>query len=528
MNIVLIGFMGTGKSRIGKQLAKELGMKYIDTDQMIEKKEGKSIPEIFQQEGEEYFRRIEAEVVNRVSRLDQYVISTGGGVVLKPENIKALKKNGYLVCLQAAPEVILKRTTEEKEERPLLKGFADRRERIKELLQKRDPLYKQADFTIDTSYLSISQTVRKIIESCPRQKLKVNLNKRTYPIFIGFSLDELGKIAVEFNLGKKILIVSDKNVFPLYGERVKRCLQEQSFSIISLQIPAGERYKSLSQVKKLYNLCLEFAMDRSSSILALGGGVIGDLAGFVAATFLRGVNFLIVPTTLLSQVDSSVGGKVGVNLPQGKNLVGSFYQPRFVLIDPLVLPTLSLRRMREGMAEVVKCAIIKNGNFFSYLEENVDKALKMDSQVLRYIINKAVRTKISVVEKDEREEKGIRQILNFGHTIGHAIEVESGYRRYTHGEAVAIGMIAEAKIAEKMGIFPSDSLKRLKNILKKIKLPLEAKGLNPERVFEALKVDKKIREGKKFFVLPHKIGEVTLVQDIPQELIKKVIKELIQ
>jgi len=487
---------------VGRELAKRLEMKYIDTDEMIQKREGRGIPEIFAQDGESYFRKIETQVVKEVSKLEGYVISTGGGVVLNRENMEALKKRGYLVCLKATPEVILRRIKEGGEERPLLKGFVDQKKRIQELLEKRNPLYKQVDFVIDTSFLPVSEIVDRIVTSLSRKKLWVRLAERSYP--------------------------SDRNVFPLYGERVKVSLEEEGFCVTFLEIPPGERYKSLSQVRRIYNLCLDFALDRTSSILALGGGVIGDLAGFVAATFLRGINFLVVPTTLLSQVDSSVGGKVGVNLPQGKNLVGSFYQPRFVLIDPLVLQTLSPRRMREGMAEVIKCAMIKNGDFFSFLEKNIDKALSRDFQPLRFIIDKAVRIKIKVVEEDEREEKGIRQILNFGHTIGHAIEVESGYRRYTHGEAVAIGMMGEARLGEKMGLFPPESLKRLENLLIRAKLPTKGRGLNSEKIFQALKMDKKIREGKQVFVLPQKIGEVLLIHNIPQELVKKVIEELVR
>lgn len=528
MNIVLIGFMGSGKSKVGRELAKRLGMKYTDTDELIQKKERRSIPEIFAREGESYFRQIESEVVKEVSKLDHYVVSTGGGVVLNRENMQALKENGWLVCLKATPGAILSRIKEGGEERPLLKGFVDQKKRIQELLEKREPLYRQADFTIDTSFLAVSEIVDRIVTSLSQEKLWVRLRERSYPIFVGFPLAQVGKIAANFKLGRKILILSDRNVFPLYGEEVKTSLEEEGFWVTSLEIPPGERYKSLSQANRIYNLCLDFALDRTSSILALGGGVIGDLAGFVAATFLRGINFLVVPTTLLSQVDSSVGGKVGVNLPRGKNLVGSFYQPRFVLIDPQVLPTLSPRRMREGIAEVIKCAIIKNGDFFSYLEKNIDKALSWDFQTLRFIIDKAVRIKIKVVEEDEREEKKIREILNFGHTIGHAIETESRYRRYTHGEAVAIGMVGESRIAREMGLFPSQALERLKNLLIRAKLPIRARGLNSEKVFRALKVDKKIREGKQVFVLPQKIGRVSLIDNVSQKLVKKVIQELVR
>ena len=366
MNITLVGFMGTGKSIVGKHLAKRLKMRYIDLDEIIEKKENRPISQIFTQEGEEYFRRIENQVTEELSKLEGYVISTGGGVVLEEENVKFLRKKGVIVCLKAAPEIIWERT-KNNQERPLLEGFSDKKKRIKELLKERIPFYDQADIIIDTSSCLVSQTVENIVKILTPEKLWVELGKRRYPVFMGSSIDNVGKIVQDSKLREKILIVSDTNVFPLYGKRVQDSLEKEGYRVLVFQISPGEKYKSLIQVRKIYDFCLKNKLDRTSSILALGGGVVGDLAGFVAATFLRGVNFLIIPTTLLSQVDSGVGGKVGVDLPQGKNLVGAFYQPKFVLIDPFLLKTLSLRRIREGMAEVIKCAIIKNDGFFSYL-----------------------------------------------------------------------------------------------------------------------------------------------------------------
>jgi len=527
MNIILTGFMATGKSSIGKQLANILGKRYIDVDEIIEKREGRSISQIFAREGEEYFRRVESQVIKEFSGVDGYVISTGGGAVLRKENVQQLRKRGVLICLKAKPEVILERTRDNME-RPLLQGAGDKREKIKKLLKKRAPFYSQADIMIDTSSLSVSEAVGKIVKILAPEKLKVRLGERSYPIFIGASIDEIGEIAKDFKIGKKILIISDTNVFPLYGDRVKNSLEEEGYQVRWLQLPPGEKSKSLARARRIYNFCLETELDRTSSILALGGGVVGDVAGFVAATFLRGINFIMVPTTLLSQVDSSVGGKVGVNLPQGKNLVGAFYQPRFVLIDPLVLRTLSFRRMKEGMAEVVKCAIIKNGNFFSYLEGNLAGVMKKDLQTLKTVIATSLRVKIQVVEEDEKEEKGVRQVLNFGHTIAHAIEAVSGFARYTHGEAVAIGMIGAARIGEEMGIFPSTHLERLMKLLRRVKLPTRARGLNPAKILQALKVDKKIREGRLFFVVPQKIGRVHLRDDVPYALVEKVVKELVR
>lgn len=527
MNIILVGFMGTGKTVVGKELAKRLGREYIDIDEVIQEKEGRPIPRIFAKQGEEYFRQIETRVIKQFSELDGYVISAGGGAVLREENIGALRKRGVLICLRTKPEVIWRRVRKD-EGRPLLKGFCDKKERIKQLLKERAPFYNQADITVDTSYLTVSEIVEEIIKLLAPHRLWVKLKDRSYPVLIGSSIDEVGEVAKDLKLGKKILIISDTNVFPLYGDRVRGSLEKQGFWVKFLQIPPGEKYKSLNQAKKIYNFCLQTELDRTSSILALGGGVIGDLAGFAAATFLRGINFLMVPTTLLSQVDSGVGGKVGVNLPQGKNLVGAFYQPRFVLIDPSVLETLSTRRIKEGVAEVIKSAIIENEEFFFYLEENIENALRKDFEVLKTLIKRAVEVKIKVIQEDEREEKGIRQILNFGHTIAHAIEAASKYGRYTHGEAVAVGMIGAAKIGEDMGLFPPHSFTRVSKLLKKAKLPVRVKNLHPAQIMKALKVDKKIREGRLFFVLPEEIGKVCLRDDVPPRLVKKVVERLVK
>lgn len=527
MNIVLTGFMGTGKTAIGRELARFLGMGYIDTDEIIEKRENCSIPRIFAEKGEDYFRKVETQVVREVSRLNGYVISTGGGAVLKRENRENLRKNGYLVCLKADPDIILKRT-ENDEQRPLLKGFSDKKSRVQKLLEQRNPFYSQADIMIDTSSLTVYESVEKIVKFLSPQKLELKLGKDSYPVFVGSSIDEIGEIAQNFKLGKKILIISDTNVFPLYGKRVKTSFEKSGFKVFSLQVPCGERSKSLTWARKIYNFCLDCLLERTSSIVALGGGVVGDLAGFVAATFLRGINLVMVPTTLLSQVDSGIGGKVGINLPRGKNLVGAFYQPKFVLIDPLVLRTLPSRRMREGIAEVIKCAILKNGGFFSYLEENISKALDKNLLVLKFIINKAVRIKIEVVEKDEREKIGVRQILNLGHTIGHAIETVSGYRKYTHGEAIAIGMIGAAKLGVRLGVFPPGAFARVERLLKMAKLPTRGNNLDSQEIIQALKVDKKVKEGKMVFVIPEEIGQVSLRDDVPAELVKQVVKELVE
>ncbi|MFQ5835238.1 MAG: 3-dehydroquinate synthase, partial [bacterium] len=264
--------------------------------------------------------------------------------------------------------------------------------------------------------------------------IKVNLGQRSYPVYVGEDLARVGRVATDFHLGKRVLLVSDDHVYEFYGEKVRTSLQQAGFCVSLAKVPPGEIYKSLSQAIKLYESCVESKLDRDSTIMGMGGGVIGDLAGFVASTYLRGVDFVLLPTTLLAQVDSSIGGKVGVDLPQGKNLVGSFYQPRFVYTDLTVLKTLSRQQVKEGLAEVVKHGMIKDAEFFDWLEKNLERIKTLNLEVIDFAVRRSVEIKAKVVETDERELKGRRQILNFGHTIGHAIEASSGYRSYTHGE----------------------------------------------------------------------------------------------
>ena len=357
--------------------------------------------------------------------------------------------------------------------------------------------------------------------------VKINIGKEgSYPVYIGADLANLGKKARSFPLGAHILLISDERVYSLYGEAVKSCLEENDFDVSIACVPPGETSKSLFQVEKLYARCAELKLDRSDAILALGGGVIGDLAGFVASTYLRGINFFLVPTTLLAQVDASVGGKVGVDLPAGKNLIGSFYQPKFVYMDLETLETLEPRQIREGLAEIVKHGLIKDKELFYYLEKNIERVGNLDRKVAQFIIERSVRIKAVVVEEDEREEKGRRQVLNFGHTIGHAIEGAMEYKEYTHGEAVSLGMVAAAKISEKLGFISEDLVKRIIELLKVIGLPVKVEEVDEDKLWDVLYRDKKIRAGRLSFVLPRDIGDVFLTSEVPIKVIKEVLREI--
>jgi len=358
--------------------------------------------------------------------------------------------------------------------------------------------------------------------------VKVGLGEKSYDILIGYPLDKIGRMLSKYEKEVKTLIITNPTIAKYYLESVERSLQEAGFQVFVAQVPDGEAHKSLAEANRLYATCVEYRLERESIIVGLGGGVIGDLAGYVAATFMRGLPVVQVPTTLLSQVDSSVGGKVAVNLPQGKNLVGSFYQPLLVYIDPAVLKTLPVEEMQAGMAEVIKYGVILDKNFFEYLEERIERLRELDSEVLEAVVAQCCKLKARVVEKDEREA-GLRSILNFGHTLGHALEAVTDYEKYKHGEAVAIGMIGACRIAEEMGMLRTGARDRIEQLIGKACLPGRITvEVSIDSIIRVLSLDKKVRAGKVRFVLPERIGKVAVRNDVPEHIVKDVVRGLMK
>jgi 3-dehydroquinate synthase len=358
--------------------------------------------------------------------------------------------------------------------------------------------------------------------------VKVGLGEKSYDILIGYPLEGMGGTLKKYTNGLKTLIVTNPIIAKYYLETVSRSLKQAGFQVFVVEVSDGEEHKSLEEASRLYTRCVECRLERESLIIGLGGGVIGDLAGYVAATFMRGLPIVQVPTTLLAQVDSSVGGKVAVNLPQGKNLVGSFYQPLLVYIDLAVLHTLPVEEIEVGMAEVIKYGIILDKNFFEYLEKNIEKLRELNLEVLEDIVSRSCQLKATVVEKDEKE-KGLRAILNFGHTLGHALEALTDYKKYKHGEAVAIGMVGACRIAEGMGMLKKEARNRIENLIRKAGLPVRiGVELSVDTIIQALFLDKKVRAGKVRFVLPERIGRVVVRNDVPEEIVKDVITGLLK
>jgi len=356
------------------------------------------------------------------------------------------------------------------------------------------------------------------------RKVGVRLGSNSYEIQIGSGLlAQTGQQLKRIGFGDKLVIVTDPTVKSLYGDTLKQSLISEGFKVAILLVPEGEAQKSLETAGRLYHELTDFYAERTTPILALGGGVIGDLAGFVAATYMRGVPLIQMPTTLLAQGDSSIGGKVAVNHGQLKNKIGTFYHPKLTISDINTLKTLSPREFNDGLAEIIKHGAILDGEFFSYLEDNLDKIKSLDAQVLERVVSRSAEIKAGVVEKDELD-LGLRNILNCGHTVGHAIESVSGLKIW-HGEAVAIGMLVEAKISNKMGILDRDELVRLKSVIKGANLPTEIPDLEVAKIIQAMKHDKKILQGKLRFALPKSIGDVFITDEVSPSLIEQVLSD---
>lgn len=356
-------------------------------------------------------------------------------------------------------------------------------------------------------------------------KMNVNLGDRGYPIYVTPDFSGLGKACASAKLYGKMVVVTDSNVEKHYCDACVEALSETGAEVFRHVIPAGEKSKNLDTVSEIYRQLVSLKLDRQSTLVALGGGVVGDITGFAAATFMRGIPFIQLPTSLLAQADSSIGGKTGVDFEGSKNMVGAFYQPRFVFINANTLRTLPERELRSGLAEVIKHGLILDSDFFEYIDYNLNKIFNFEENVLQYVTKLNCSIKGKVVEKDEREG-GLRAILNFGHTIGHAVESVSGFSML-HGECVSVGIAGAYRLALKLGMVDAKMVGKVENTLEKAGLPVKAQGMDTDKIFDKMFYDKKIKDGRLNFVLPKSIGEVIQCTVDNEGLIKEVLTELV-
>jgi shikimate kinase/3-dehydroquinate synthase len=525
-NIVLTGFMGTGKSAVGERVARQLGRRLVDMDAEIEARAGKSIPRIFAEEGEASFRKLEATLCRELSRERGLVVATGGGALVDPDSRRCMMASGTVICLTASPARILERVARSGgPERPLL-DVPDPRAEVERLLEARRAAYAAIPWQLDTGQLSVEQVAERVVALAQVITLRVHHPGPggEYPVYVGDGLlaHAGGALrAAGAPEAERVAVVTNSTVGPLYAAQVIAALRAAGLAAFECVIPDGEGHKRLDTVAMLYDRFLAGELGRGGTVLALGGGVTGDIAGFAAASFMRGVRFAQVPTTLLAMVDASVGGKTGVDLPQGKNLVGAFKQPAMVLIDPGVLDTLPVEELRSGMAELIKHGVIGAPELFEQLEEMGGGArLKIEAGQ----IAQALAVKVEIVEEDPFEG-GRRAVLNLGHTLGHALEKLSGFS-LRHGEAVSIGTVAAARIAAALDRAGPDLALRVAALLEDWGLPVACPPYPVDAIWEGMAHDKKRRGGALRWILPEDIGRVAIVEDVPPQVVKRVLQEM--
>jgi len=532
--IFLIGMMGAGKSTVGKALARRLGREFIDTDHEIVGRTGVPIATIFEIEGEAGFRRRESAVLAELATRPGAVIATGGGAVISRENRRLMREAGLVVYLHATLERLHERTRRDSS-RPLL-ASGDRRSKLGKLLEVRDPLYREtAHLILESGAPSaatladrIADALRQLEANPPEsnimtpQSLKVDLGDRSYAIHVGPGLLARPSLFATHLGSRRAALVTNETVAPLYANTVESALGEAGASVVRITIPDGEAEKNWQTLDRVYGELLHARADRHTVLVALGGGVVGDLAGFAAATYQRGIPFIQVPTTLLAQVDSSVGGKTAINHSLGKNMIGAFHQPLAVIADTDTLSTLPDRELSAGLAEVVKYGAIRDLAFFTWLEESIERLRQRDPAALAWAIQRCCEIKAEVVALDEREA-GPRALLNLGHTFGHAIETLEGYGTWLHGEAVSVGMVMAARLSVKLGRLAEEDAARIERLLGRAGLPVKPPSLSVEKWLDVMARDKKNDSGRITFILLGALGSAHVERNTPAEALEAIL-----
>ncbi|HBK06627.1 MAG TPA: 3-dehydroquinate synthase [Acetobacteraceae bacterium] len=534
-SIVLVGLMGAGKTSIGRRLAARLGLPFRDADQEIELAAGCTIPELFARYGEPAFRDGERRVIRRLLAGDPMVLAFGGGAFMDPATRESTRAEAISVWLRCTLPTLVRRVAS-RDNRPLLAG-KDREETLRELMEIRYPVYAEADVIVDCGDeppdVTTNGVMNALAEWKPARRLHVVLPSTSYDVVIGDNLlARAGALLAPRLQQKRAVVVTDQTVAGLHLQTLMDGLAETAIQASSIVVKGGEGCKTMETYLDVVDQLLEARVERRTAVIALGGGVVGDLAGFAAATTLRGLPFVQIPTTLLSQVDSSVGGKTGVNTRRGKNLVGAFYQPKMVLADTGTLGTLPPRELMAGYAEIAKAGMIGDAAFFSWCERHGRGVVSGDRDAQAEAIKRACAFKAAVVGDDEREEKPNdgRALLNLGHTFGHALEAEYGYDGgLLHGEGVAVGLGLAFKLSVRLGLCPPADAERVIAHVSAVGLPADLSMLN--RRFSAatlighMRRDKKMRDGALHFVLARGIGQAFTSSDVPPDAVMELLRD---
>ncbi|PPC84936.1 MAG: 3-dehydroquinate synthase [Hyphomicrobium sp.] len=539
--IVLVGLMGSGKSSVGKRLAARLGLPFVDADEEIEKAAAKTINEIFADHGEDHFRAGERKVIARLLTNGAQVLATGGGAYMNPETRQRISDTAISIWLRADLPVLMRRVLK-RDTRPLLRN-GNPEVTMRNLIETRYPVYAQADLTVESRDephdIIVTEILTRLaamplaptdLTSSPQATASrcvgVALAERSYDVLIGHGLlNDAGALIKQRFGAIKCGIVTDENVARHHLATLEASLKSLGLHAGSISLKPGEGTKSFRELAPLCEQLLELGLERGDMVVPFGGGVIGDLAGFAAGILRRGVRFVQIPTSLLAQVDSSVGGKTGINTPQGKNLIGVFHQPSLVIADTAVLATLPPREMRAGYAEVAKYGLLGDAAFFSWLETHWQSVLGNGGPPLTQAIETSVKAKAAIVARDETET-GDRALLNLGHTFGHALEAWTGYSdRLLHGEGVAIGMCLAFRLSQECGLAPHGTAERVSSHLNAVGLPTKIGQIpgakaNAEELYRLMGQDKKVRDGKMTFILARDIGQAFITRDVMPETVK--------
>ncbi len=532
-SIVLVGLMGAGKTSIGRRIAARLGLPFRDADAEIELAAGCTIPEIFARYGEREFRDGERRVIRRLLAGEPLVLATGGGAYMDPTTRAAIRHEAVCIWLKASLPTLLRRVAG-RTHRPLLNG-REPGEVLQELMTIRHPVYAEADIIVECGDESPDSTTGRVLDAVaawrPARRLSLALSTASYDVVIGDGLlARAGALLAPVLPQKRAVVVTDSAVAPLHLATLMGGLAETDIKASAVAVKPGEASKNLATFSEVVDGLLDAGVERRTAVVALGGGVVGDLAGFAAAATLRGLPFVQVPTTLLAQVDSSVGGKTGINTRHGKNLLGAFHQPRMVIADTATLATLPARELRAGYAEIVKAALIGDAAFFAWCEANGAAVIAGDRDAQGEAILRACAFKAQVVGDDEREEKPNdgRALLNLGHTFGHALEAELGYGAILHGEAVAVGLGLAFGLSAALGLCPAADAERVVAHVAATGLPAELHELNrrlsAERLLGHMRRDKKARDGRLVFVLARGIGQAFTHAEVPVDAVTALLR----
>jgi shikimate kinase / 3-dehydroquinate synthase len=534
-SIVLVGLMGAGKTSIGRRLAARLGLPFHDADAEIELAAGFSVPELFSRYGERAFRDGERRVIRRLLAGDQQVLAFGGGAFMDKETRAATRAEAVSIWLRCPLHTLVRRVSG-RDHRPLL-ADGDPSDVLQRLIDQRYPIYAEADVVVDCGDETPDTTTSQVLDAllawqAPR-RLSVVLSSTSYDLVIGDDLlSRAGALLAPVLPQKRAVVVTDTTVAELHLPALQRGLAATGVATQTIVVPPGEASKSLQSYLSVLDQLLQARVERRTTVIGFGGGVVGDLAGFAAATVLRGVPFVQIPTTLLAQVDSSVGGKTAVNAPQGKNLIGAFYQPRMVLADTATLATLAPRELRAGYAEIAKAGLVGDAAFFAWCESHGAGVVRGDRDAQAEAIKRACAFKAAVVGDDEREEKPNdgRALLNLGHTFGHALEAEYGYDGgLLHGEGVAVGLGLAYKLSARLGHCSHADAERVVSHVAAVGLPAELSMLNRRfsaaTLIDHMRRDKKVRDGALQFVLARGIGQAFTAADVPMAAVTELLRD---